>query len=304
MVAIAGGEFHSLALTSDGVVRAWGAGTNNTGGSPELGQSMVPVDLSNVVAIACGDLDSLALKSDGTVVSWGADWNGRTNVPPGLSNVVAIAAGGGHSLALSANGTVVAWGFNKQGPTNVPPDLSNVVAIAAGLYSSFALGGDRRLTGWGGYWYDIDIYVAVTVPAGLGLSNVVGLAAGPAHSLALKSDGTVVTWGPADSLVQAAFPSGLSNVVSIAATWEGDLALMREAPIPSQASLTNPRWDDKGFAISLPTQRGRVYGLEYTDSLPEGNWMRLPLAAGNGGLLTLRDRTSPAPRRFYRVRRW
>ncbi|HMX29772.1 MAG TPA: RCC1 domain-containing protein, partial [Blastocatellia bacterium] len=58
--AIAAGDFHSLALKSDGTVVAWG---NNVSG-----QTTIPGGLSNVTAIAAGDFHSLALKSDGTVV--------------------------------------------------------------------------------------------------------------------------------------------------------------------------------------------------------------------------------------------
>jgi alpha-tubulin suppressor-like RCC1 family protein len=55
-----------LAITSDGVVVAWGVGI------PALyanyGQTNVPAGLSNVVAIAAGGDHSLALKADGSVV--------------------------------------------------------------------------------------------------------------------------------------------------------------------------------------------------------------------------------------------
>ncbi len=62
--AIAGGDVHSLALTSDGTVVAWGLNV--------LGESTVPADLTGVVAIAAAGSRSLALRSDGTVVAWGA----------------------------------------------------------------------------------------------------------------------------------------------------------------------------------------------------------------------------------------
>jgi len=69
-MAIAAGGIHSLALQSNGTVVAWGAGTNNTGSWPDLGQAMVPAGLTNVVAVAAGAGHSLALKADGTVVAW------------------------------------------------------------------------------------------------------------------------------------------------------------------------------------------------------------------------------------------
>ncbi len=58
VVAIAAGAYHSLVLKADGGVVAWGAITNDYGQvvhqPPNYGQSIIPVDLSNVVAIAGG----------------------------------------------------------------------------------------------------------------------------------------------------------------------------------------------------------------------------------------------------------
>src|SRR6267143_982811 len=59
--AIAAGNYHSLALKSDGTVLAWGENGS--------GQSTVPANLSGIVAISAGGFHSLALKSNGTVVA-------------------------------------------------------------------------------------------------------------------------------------------------------------------------------------------------------------------------------------------
>src|SRR5690242_14588942 len=60
--AIGAGEWHSLAVQSNGTVQAWGYNGQ--------GQAVVPSGLSGVIAVAGGDEHSLALKSDGTVVAW------------------------------------------------------------------------------------------------------------------------------------------------------------------------------------------------------------------------------------------
>lgn len=134
--AIAGGGVHSLALMSDGSVKAWG---QNTFGQLGDGTSMnrniaVQVQgLTNVIALAAGGSHSLALMSDGTVWSWGA--NGQGQLGDGtfehrftpvqvadpfsatglLTGVVRISAGGGHSLAVMSDGTVRAWGAHALG---------------------------------------------------------------------------------------------------------------------------------------------------------------------------------------------
>ena len=59
-----------------------------------------------------------------------------------------------------------------------------------------------------------------------------------------------------------------------------------------------------GFRVSLPTQSGRVYRLEYKHSLADADWTALPLVAGTGHERTLTDPTATGAQRFYRVRRW
>lgn len=217
VVAIAAGQSHSLALTAKGQVVAWGAGTKNSGSWGDYGQSQVPVGLSNVVAIAAGYDHNLALTAEGRVVAWGSDWAGQTNVPNGLSNVVAVAAGMSQSLVLMADGRVAAWG--SPGQSDIPLALSNIVAIAAGDSHCLALTADGRVVGWGKYSSGIPM----SVPAGL--SNVVAIAAGASHNLALTAEGRVVAWGEDYGSGDIDVPSGLSNVVAIAAGGCQSLAL-------------------------------------------------------------------------------
>ena len=190
IVAVAAGDYHSLALRADGTVAAWGSYYNGLAG-------YIPMTtlwgLSNVVAVAAGNSLSLALRADGTVVAWGYSDNGQTNVPTGLGNVVAVSVGLGHSLALRADGTVAAWGsyyarsaHDKDVPVTVPAGLSNVVAVAAGGGYSLALQADGTVAAWG-YNYSGQ----TNVP--FGLSNVVAVAAGGAHSLALAGYGPPFT---------------------------------------------------------------------------------------------------------------
>jgi hypothetical protein len=207
VLAMAAGGYHSLALEAGGTVVAWGAGTNNTGSSPNLGQAQVPAGLSNVVAVAAGGYHSLALEAGGTVVAWGAGTNntgsspnlGQAQVPSGLSNVVAVAAGGYHSLALKADGTVVAWGAGTTntgsipnfGQAIVPAGLTGVVAVAAGVYHSLALKADGTMVAWGAGVTNKpgNLYIAGEAMVPAGLTNVIALAGGSSHTLVLEGDG-------------------------------------------------------------------------------------------------------------------
>ena len=155
---IAAGDYHSLALKSNGTVVAWGDRVVN------IGATNVPANLSNVIAIAAGASFSAALKSDGTVTVFGSG-------PPtnGMTNVVAIAGNEFPLLALKADRTVVG------GPTS----LSNVVAVAPARYDYFALRADGTVVNWAS-----GNPVAFTWP-----TNVVVLASGQNHRLAILGDG-------------------------------------------------------------------------------------------------------------------
>jgi alpha-tubulin suppressor-like RCC1 family protein len=110
VVAIAAGEFHSLAVKSDGRIVLWGDNSQ--------GQCTPPPNLTNVVAAAGGGAHTLALKSDGTVAAWGANWNGQCDLPPALTNAVAIAAGAEHSLVLVIDSTFAPHLFGPRWNTN------------------------------------------------------------------------------------------------------------------------------------------------------------------------------------------
>lgn len=165
---------HSLALTADGEVWAWGNGSKyyTVAGDGKSVDRSAPVQaqgLGGVVAVDAGNWHSLELRVDGTVWSWGnlepnaAGLPYHATVPSRvgtLNGVVAIAAGGKHSLALKADGTVWAWGANDLG------QLGNASAQ--------------------------DTLYPVQVQ---NLDSVVRISAGDTHSLALKADGTLWAWG-------------------------------------------------------------------------------------------------------------
>ena len=233
VVAVAGGAFHGLALTSDGKVWAWGWNLYGQLGNGSTTGSNVPVAVSNltgVVAIAGGSFNSLALTSDGKVWAWGGNGSGQlgngstagSNVPVPVSNlsgVVAIAAGNNpYCLALRGDGKVWAWGYNADGglgngsttDSSVPVPVSDVigfsgqvVAIAAGSNHSLALTSDGKVWAWGdnsagelGNGSTTGSSVPVPVSDVVGFSGqVVAIAAGELHSLALTSNGKVWAWG-------------------------------------------------------------------------------------------------------------
>jgi alpha-tubulin suppressor-like RCC1 family protein len=126
IVAVAGGGNHSLALTSDGYVYAWGYnyyGQLGDGSQTSRTMAVQVAGLTGVVAIAAGTNHSLALRKDGTVYAWGLNGYGelgdgtttqRTTPVPvlGLTGIRAIAAGADHNLAMDSTGAIWVWGYN------------------------------------------------------------------------------------------------------------------------------------------------------------------------------------------------
>ncbi|WP_170266625.1 choice-of-anchor D domain-containing protein [Brevifollis gellanilyticus] len=199
IVQVSCGTYHTLALTTEGRVYAWGKNgflgfTATTPGSFSL---PAPVNTDSgvsalhgktVVAVAAGgDSYSLALCSDGSLVSWGYNPFGQlgdnsqtsrempvlVNTTAGLSalagkTVTSIAAGESFNLALCSDGSLVSWGRNHYGQ----------------------LGDNSQTNRW----------VPVLVDRELGRSALAGkavrsLAAAASSSLVLCEDGSVVGWG-------------------------------------------------------------------------------------------------------------
>ena len=129
VVSFAAGRAHSLAVTRDGWVWAWGENVHGQLGSAAPLNRYAPEWLPGVhgvKAVAAGSRHSLALLQDGTVWAWGDNRQGQLgdgslypSRPPepvlGLSQVVSIAAGGAFSLAVTATGDVFSWGANNTG---------------------------------------------------------------------------------------------------------------------------------------------------------------------------------------------
>ncbi|SKB05490.1 delta-60 repeat domain-containing protein [Prosthecobacter debontii] len=202
ILSIATGGTHTLALTSEGKVYAWGDNANRQlgnglTGTPGTTDSASPIAVfdgagsaladKTVVAIAAGLYHSLALCSDGNVAAWGYNTTGQlgngtttaTSIPTLVTKatgsalngktVVRIASGSGafHSLALCSDGSLAAWGRNT--------------ARCLGSNSATA---------------SFSVPQSVNTSTGaLAGKTVIGISAGLNFSLALCSDSSIAAWG-------------------------------------------------------------------------------------------------------------
>jgi alpha-tubulin suppressor-like RCC1 family protein len=232
VTAIAGGDAHSLALTSTGQVLAWGSNSTGQLGNGTTINSSSPVAVSlppgtTVTAIAGGGGHSLALTSTGQVLAWGDNIYGQLGngtltssstpvtviLPPGTS-VTAIACGRWHSLAVTSAGKVLAWGNNAMGSlgngtttgSSTPvaaslPSGTTATAVAGGYYHSLALTSTGTMFAWGyngngqlGNSTTTDSSTPVAVALQVG-NTVTSIASGNFHNLAITSSSQVLAWG-------------------------------------------------------------------------------------------------------------
>ena len=214
----AGGLMHSLALTSDGALWAWGQNYYAELGDGSTTEQHFPVPIATSqdwAEIAAGFGYSLALDTNGGLWEWGTNTDGvgaQHNVPTQIgSGFTVISAGAVHSLALKGDGSLWAWGSNQYGelgdggttdqPTPVPidPDEHDWVAVSAGVFNSFALKADGSLWGWGTVYSADGVPMTTTerdVPTRIGTdTDWVAISDGSFHRLALKADGSLWAWG-------------------------------------------------------------------------------------------------------------
>ncbi|MET3508230.1 RCC1 domain-containing protein [Halalkalibacter oceani] len=254
ILQIAGGRNHSLALTADGKVLAWGEN--------KIDKTMVPIEVpdeaqSNIVSVSAGDNHSLALTVSGEVIAWGGAEG--TDVPEeAKSDIVAIAAGPAafHSLALTSSGEVIAWGRNDHGQTVVPDAAkSGVIAIAAGYWHSLALKEDGDVIAWGDWgWRKLNVPEEVQ-------GNAVAISAGAHHSLALTESGEVFAWGRNDFGESSVPEEAKSGVVAIAAGYVHSLALKSDGSVIAWGISDNTESDDHGQTVVPDAAKSGVIAI-------------------------------------------
>lgn len=182
---IAAGSNHTLALTSDGQVFAWGLNSEGQLGDTTQTSRNLPTAVTKsgalagktVVAIAAGSNASYALTSDGQVFAWGSNISGRLGTGEG-------------SPAIRTTPAAVVMDGQMTGKT--------IVHIAAGNASAYAISTDGSLFGWGqnvnGSGFN-EVPVAISLPSGDTHRVPVAVAANGTCMHVLTTDGAVFSSG-------------------------------------------------------------------------------------------------------------
>lgn len=179
---VACGSHHSLALTLEGEIYAWGqnncgqVGSGTTTNQPTPRKVIAVIGSRVAVAIACGQTSSMALMEKGEIYGWGYNGNGQlglgnnVNQPNPcrvqmLANTIIsqIVCGYAHTLALSDEGELFSWGANSYGqlgtgnkanlvtPSRVTADGDRFIEVAASHYAhiSCAMTETGKVYMWG-----------------------------------------------------------------------------------------------------------------------------------------------------------
>ena len=217
------GQYHTVAVRSDGTLWAWGYNASGRLGDGTTTNRSSPVQIgtaNNWATVSCGYSFTTAIRSDGTLWAWGANdyrqlgdpalsLSGATNpVRIGSeSNWSKVSCGYLHSEAIRNDGTLWAWGYNVSGQLGDGSSLdrSSPLQIGSATWTSVVCGyrytvavrSDGTLWGWGdnssGQLGD-GTRTQRTSPVQSGSStNWASVACGNTHTLAIKNDHTL--WG-------------------------------------------------------------------------------------------------------------
>ncbi|XP_037292041.2 RCC1 and BTB domain-containing protein 1-like isoform X1 [Rhipicephalus microplus] len=179
---VACGSHHSLALTTNGDVYAWGQNNCGQVGSGSTTNQPTPRKVSSgiggrrCIGVACGQTSSMAVMENGEVFGWGYNGNGQLGLgnnvnqtsPCRVTNLQGVVihkvvCGYAHTMALSDEGVLYTWGANSYGqlgtgnkanqvsPFKMPNDIGRIVEIAASHYNhiSAVMTQTSRVYMWG-----------------------------------------------------------------------------------------------------------------------------------------------------------
>ena len=138
-VYAAAGSFHTLCITADGSLFAWGGNSRGQLGVGDKGDRRVPTLVTGlqgnqVVHVAAGSNHTICTTADGYVFTWGSGDCGQLGLGEDRSNklvptlvagelqnkaAVQVAAGKNHSVCVAEDGSVYSWAKNDQGQLGV-----------------------------------------------------------------------------------------------------------------------------------------------------------------------------------------
>ena len=288
---VAAGFDHTLAVSSDGQVFAWGGGVSGALGDGSNIDSNVPVAVDmtgallgkTVTKVACGNGHSVALTSDGKVYAWGANGNGQLgdgtttphNSPVAVimngalagKTVAKIAASNHQTIALTTDGFMFAWGGNANGALGdgtTDDRLAPVAVNTSGVLAGKVIGAISA-----GEFHTLAIEYAPPPPSPLETWRQ------------LHFPGSTATTGPG---ADTATPQndGISNLMKFALGMDPDVPgtlPITSAEVPGGGEI-GPQLTLTYTPSAEAVAAGVIFQVEFSTSLAPGSWNSGPVNQG------------------------
>ncbi len=304
VIAIAAGQYHSLALCTDGNIAAWGTnnggqlgdGTTNQRNAPVLVDRTGLLSTKSVSRISAGGFGHcLALCTDGSIAAWGYNWagqlgDGTTTQRPSpvavISNgvlvgrtVTNIYAGSSHSLAICSDGTLTSWGDNSSVQLGTGNYSSSPVPV---LVSTIDLAAGERFTSVSTIGCAVHNLAMVAAAAPTGpVPQVTTLAASSVTSTSATLNGTV---NANNASTTASFNLGTlatygTNVAAVPSTVTGSTTTAVTAGLIGLTPGTTYHFRVKGVNVN-----GTRNGGDLTFATPSNNANLADLSTSAGTL--------------------
>ncbi|MCV6585612.1 MAG: Ig-like domain-containing protein [Marinibacterium sp.] len=230
VVAVSSGTSHTLALTAEGEVYAFGSNTDGQADGSGERRVVDPTQVDglpdDIIGVTAVGRTSFAVTSDGRVFGWGESKYGQmlvgsdngdgtftvdpadVRIPVELTalpdNVIDVEGGARWAIALTADGDVYAWGPNDEGPTG-------------------GLDGDPAAAS--------DASFLPTKIAELDDVTIVEIQAGPNSIIAVSDTGQVFAWG-SNSDGRLGFVSDGSVYAPVEVDFDADAAPFLQSAMP------------------------------------------------------------------------
>jgi alpha-tubulin suppressor-like RCC1 family protein len=146
-VSVSAGGYHSLGISDNGKLWAWGRNDYGQLGDGTLFGRLRPTQITaftNWASVSAGASHSLATTSDGRLRAWGrnnigqlgdgttTDYKAPTPIGSG-TNWVSVSAGAAHTIGNTTDGRIWTWGYNFYGQLG---DGTNITKLAPVQVSS------------------------------------------------------------------------------------------------------------------------------------------------------------------------
>ena len=230
--SIAGGQYFTTAIKTDGTLWSWGYNNNGQLGQNNTTSLSSPVQIGALTTwyqVADGASFTMALKTNGTLWSWGYNNQGQLGLGDAgaytqrsspvqigaLTTWYQVVTSNTHTIATKTDGTLWSWGRNNEGQLGLGDSVNRYSPVQVGALTTWyqisaggsgftvAIKTDGTLWSWGrnnSGQLGLNDTANRSSPVQVGaLTTWSKVANGESHIIAVKTDGTLWSWGQNDA---------------------------------------------------------------------------------------------------------